>query len=199
MSHVLNHLIQQLAKLPGLGPRSGRRIALYLLKRRTQVLEPLMRTLSNAHEHLHPCGICGLWDETNPCHFCTDPKRESRTLCVVAEMGDVWAIERSGFYAGKYHILGGVLSIVEGVTPESLTLAPLVLRCQNSPPEEVILALPQTVEGQTTAHYVTQELSRFASIRFSSLARGIPMGGELDYLDDGTLTAAFLGRKQFLS
>lgn len=192
---ILTHLIQMLSKLPGLGPRSGRRVALYLLKRRRQVLEPLIHLLSRAYEHLHPCQVCGFWDEMNPCHFCADPARDPRTICVVTEMGDVWALERSGCYRGQYHILGGVLSALDGVGPEQLNIRSLMERCHKHPPQEIILALNPTVEGQATAHYLIQDLEAMNIPSISSLARGIPLGGELDYLDEGTLTAAFSGRK----
>ena len=195
MAMILAQLIQTLGKLPGLGPRSGRRVALHLLKKRTQVLSPLIRLLQQAYDTLTLCQLCGCWDETDPCHLCSDPTRDSRTLCVVTDMGDVWAFERSGCYKGQYHVLGGVLSALEGVGPDQLRIEALLERCKKTPPQEIILALNPTVEGQATAHYVMQELDRVGVTAVTSLARGIPLGGELDYLDEGTLTAAFAGRK----
>ncbi len=192
---ILNQLIQRLGRLPGLGPRSGRRVALHLLKRRSQVFEPLIRSLQQAYDRLKPCGICGFWDETDPCHLCSDLKRNKDILCVVTDMADVWALERTGCYQGVYHVLGGLLSALEGIGPDQLNLSSLLERCVKCPPQEIILALSPTIEGQATAHYLMQDLEKIGSFPISSLARGIPLGGELDYLDEGTLTAAFSGRK----
>ena len=194
---ILMRLIQSLSRLPGMGPRSGRRVAVHLLKRRTQALWPLIKTLQEAHDHIHACGVCGMWDEADPCSLCTDPQRDPGILCVVGDVADVWAFERSGCYRGHYHILGGVLSALDGIGPEQLNIQTLLDRCQRTPPQEIILALSPTVEGQATAHYVMQDLEKVGIPKVSFLARGIPLGGELDYLDEGTLTAAFAGRKNF--
>ena len=188
----IEKLIQLLARLPGLGPRSARRAALYMLKRREGVLLPLAEALRAAAEHIKTCAVCGNLDTSDPCSICADPKRDSASICVVEEVADLWAIERSGAFKGRYHVLGGVLSALEGVAPDDLNIAKLVERARDA--REIILATNATVEGQTTAHYITDRLAgTHASV--TRLAHGVPVGGELDYLDDGTLTAALRARR----
>jgi recombination protein RecR len=190
----IERLIKLLAKLPGLGPRSARRAALHLIKRREALMEPLARALATASENIRACGVCGNIDTSEPCAICADPRRDASTICVVEEVADLWAIERSAAYKGRYQVLGGTLSALGGVGPADLGIARLVARARAPAVAEVILATNVTVEGQTTAHYITDRLAG-AGVVVSSLARGVPMGGELDYLDDGTLTAALKARR----
>jgi recombination protein RecR len=190
----IERLIQLLAKLPGLGPRSARRAALYLIKRKEALLEPLADALSQAAAHIHPCGACGNLDSQNPCAICADPRRDESLICVVEEVADLWALERAATFRGRYHVLGGTLSALDGVGPEDLNIAALVARAADDKVGEVILALNATVDGQTTAHYVTDRLGD-CGVMVSRLAHGVPVGGELDYLDDGTLTAALKARR----
>jgi recombination protein RecR len=185
-------LIQLLARLPGLGPRSARRAALYLLKRRDHVLLPLVDALKSAAENIRTCSVCGNLDTSDPCTICSDAKRDAGLICVVEEVGDLWAIERANAFKGRYHVLGGVLSALEGVGPEDLNIAKLIERARDA--REVILATNATVEGQTTAHYITDRLTGTRA-QITRLAHGVPVGGELDYLDDGTLTAALRARR----
>lgn len=191
----LQNLIDRLAKLPGLGPRSGRRVALYLLKNRGDKLRPLVDALQTAAEKLADCLTCGNLDTQSPCMICSDHKRNPKTLCVVEGVADLWAMERSGCYRGHYHILGGTLSAIEGIRPEDLRIESLVARVQDQNIEEVILALNATVDGQTTAHYIMDQLDRL-NVEVSALAQGVPLGGELDYLDDGTLLTAMNSRRK---
>jgi recombination protein RecR len=188
----LDVLIQLLARLPGLGPRSARRAALHLLKRRESLLEPLAAAMAQAAEAIRPCPVCGNLDTTEPCAICRDPERDGQTICVVEDLADLWALERSGAFRGRYHVLGGTLSALDGVGPEDLTIERLVARV--TPGQELILALNATVEGQTTAHYLADRLAG-SGARLSRLAQGVPIGGELDYLDDGTLRAALNARR----
>mgnify|MGYP001094743447 CR=1 FL=1 len=190
----IERLIQLLARLPGLGPRSARRAALHMLNRRDTVLVPLARALTEAADTVRPCRLCGNLDSIDPCAICADPRRDPKTLCVVEQVADLWAMERSGAYRGRYHVLGGVLSALDGVGPEDLRIASLVERAGAPEVEEVILALNATVDGQTTAHYVADRLAG-AGVTVTRLAHGVPVGGELDYLDDGTLTAAMNARR----
>ena len=190
----IERLIGLLAKLPGLGPRSARRAALALIKKREQILLPLADALAAAGENIRPCGVCGNIDTSNPCHICTAPGRDDSVLCVVQEVGDLWAMERAAAFRGRYHVLGGVLSALDGVGPEDLNVAGLIERAGREDVKEIILALNATVDGQTTAHFLADKLAE-ASVDITSLARGVPVGGELDYLDDGTLTAAFRSRR----
>ncbi|HTP81383.1 MAG TPA: recombination mediator RecR [Alphaproteobacteria bacterium] len=190
----IERLIQLLAKLPGLGPRSARRAALDLLKRRDTVLKPLAAALTSAAETIVTCKICGNLDSIDPCSICADPKRETGSICVVEDVADLWAIERSGAFKGRYHVLGGVLSALDGIGPDDLSIARLVERAASADVREVILATNATVEGQTTAHYVTDRLAG-TNVQVTRLAHGLPVGGELDYLDDGTLTAALRARR----
>ncbi|MBV8738290.1 MAG: recombination protein RecR [Alphaproteobacteria bacterium] len=188
----LDTLIQLLAKLPGLGPRSARRAALHLIKRRESLMRPLATALAQAAEAIRRCSVCGNLDTLDPCAICRDPKRESTAICVVEDLADLWALERTGAFGGRYHVLGGTLSALDGVGPEDLTIDRLVARIR--PGQELILALNATVEGQTTAHYIADRLAG-SGVKLSRLAQGVPIGGELDYLDDGTLTAALNTRR----
>ena len=190
----IEHLIQMLARLPGLGPRSGRRAALALLDKRETLLKPLIAALTSAERSVLVCGSCGNLDTTDPCTLCVNVKRDGGTLCVVEDVASLWALERAGVFAGRYHVLGGVLSPLDGVGPDDLSIANLVARATESHVGEVILALSATVEGQTTAHYLVDRLADSGAI-VTRLAHGVPIGGELDYLDDGTLGAALKARR----
>ena len=190
----IERLIQLLAKLPGLGPRSARRAALFLIKNRERLLAPLASAMAEAHEKVTICTACGNVDTVDPCTLCTDPRRDQTMVCVVEEVGDLWALERAGAWSGLYHVLGGTLSAIEGVRPEDLAIGSLIERSGRLQVKEVVLALNATVEGQTTAHYVTERLKTMG-IAASRLAHGVPVGGELDYLDEGTLTQAIRARR----
>jgi recombination protein RecR len=190
----LDRLIQLLAKLPGLGPRSARRAALFLLKRRASLMEPLGAAMAATSQRIRACAICGNLDTADPCAICSDGKRDAGLVCVVGDVGDLWAIERTGAYAGRYHVLGGMLSALEGVGPEDLHIDELVTRAGSGETREVILAMNATVEGQTTAHYIVDRLAA-SNVQISRLAHGVPVGGELDYLDEGTLSAALASRQ----
>lgn len=195
----IERLIGLLAKLPGLGPRSARRAALALLKRRDQLLIPLAASLAETAEKVASCSVCGAPDTRDPCSICSDPARDNALICVVEEAGGLWAMERSGAFRGKYHVLGGLLSALDGVGPDALRIAELVGRVTRGETgggdvREVVLALPATVDGQTTAHYIAERLSG-PDIQVSSLARGVPVGGELDWLDDGTIVQAMRQRR----
>ena len=195
-SAEIERLIQLLAKLPGFGPRSARRAALTLLKKRESLLEPLADALSKAAAALKQCSVCGNLDTADPCVLCRDPARETGVLCVVEDVADLWALERAGVFRGRYHVLGGALSALDGVTPERLNLASLIARVKAGGVAEVILAMNATVEGQTTAHYLMDTLEPI-HVKITRLAHGVPVGGELDYLDEGTLSAAFKARRPF--
>jgi recombination protein RecR len=192
----IERLIELLAKLPGLGPRSARRAALYLIKRREALMTPLARALEEAARSIVACSACGNLDTRNPCGICADPARDPAQICVVEEVGDLWALERASGYRGRYHVLGGVLSALDGVRPQDLNIAGLVARAREEAVSEVILAMNATVDGQTTAHYITDQLAD-CGVKISRLAHGVPVGGELDYLDDGTLAAALRSRTPF--
>ena len=189
----IERLIQLLAKLPGLGPRSARRAALVLLKKRELLLEPLAAALRDAADAITTCEVCGNLDTTSPCALCRDPRRDSHVLCVVEDVADLWALERASVFKGRYHVLGGALSALDGVTPERLNVKSLLERVTGGV-EEVILAMNATVEGQTTAHYLLDALEPIG-VKVTRLAHGVPVGGELDYLDEGTLSAAFSARR----
>lgn len=189
----IERLIQLLARLPGLGPRSARRAALTLVKRREALLAPLADAMALVSERVKVCATCGNVDTADPCAICTDMARDASTLVIVADVSDLWALERSGAVRGRYHVLGGVISALDGVRPEDLNLGGLHARVVEDGVSEVILALNATVDGQTTAHYITAILSDL-SVRVTRLAHGVPIGGELDYLDDGTLAAAIRQR-----
>ncbi len=188
----IEKLVQLLAKLPGLGPRSARRVALQLLKKRETLLAPLASAMQDAAAAIRDCEICGNLDTTSPCALCRDPRRDSHILCIVEDVADLWALERAGVFRGRYHVLGGALSALDGITPERLNITPLLVRLDNV--DEVILAMNATVEGQTTAHYLMDVLGE-RSVKVTRLAHGVPVGGELDYLDEGTLSAAFKARR----
>ncbi|HTT81590.1 MAG TPA: recombination mediator RecR [Stellaceae bacterium] len=188
----LETLIQLLARLPGLGPRSARRAALYLLKRREQTMLPLAAALNAAAEAVRPCSACGNLDTADPCAICRDPERDPTAVCVVEDLADLWALERTGAFRGRYHVLGGTLSALDGIGPGELNIGRLIARL--GPGIELILALSATVEGQTTAHYLADRAAPTGA-RLSRLAQGVPIGGELDYLDEGTLTAALKSRR----
>ena len=189
----IERLIQLLAKLPGLGPRSARRAALTLLKKRDILLDPLANAMRDAASAIKTCETCGNLDTTSPCAVCRDPRRETHVLCVVEDVADLWALERAAVFRGRYHVLGGALSALDGVTPERLNVASLIARV-NDGVDEVILAMNATVEGQTTAHYLMDTLAN-TSAKVTRLAHGVPVGGEFDYLDEGTLSAAFKARR----
>ena len=190
----IDRVIELLAKLPGLGRRSARRAALHLIERKAVLLLPLVDALAKAAERVRRCSICGNLDTVEPCGLCADPRRDRSTLCVVEEVADLWALDRSGNYRGLYHVLGGTLSALDGVGPEDLNIARLVDRARAEDCREVILATSATVDGQTTAHYIVDRLADLA-ITVTRLAHGVPVGGELDYLDDGTLIAALNARR----
>ncbi len=188
-------LTRLLGRLPGLGPRSARRIVQHLLARRESLLIPLAQEMMAVAESLTTCRICGNWDEVSPCYLCIDEKRENATLCVVEQIADLWALERSDCFRGRYHVLGGVLSALNGVGPDDLRLASLEKRVVEQKIEEVILATNLTVEGQTTAHYIAERLGKLG-VKATRLARGVPIGGELDYMDEGTLATAIESRQR---
>ncbi len=190
----IERLIQLLSRLPGLGPRSARRAALHLLKKRESLMLPLGAALTEAAGSVKRCATCGNLDSVDPCSICADPRRDPSLICVVEEVDDLWALERSAAYRGRYHVLGGTLSALDGIGPEQLDIAGLVARAAAPEVKEVILATGATVEGQTTAHYITDRLAGL-DIAVTGLAHGVPVGGELDYLDDGTLTAALKARR----
>jgi recombination protein RecR len=190
----IERLIQLLAKLPGLGPRSARRAALFLIKNRERLLVPMSAAMEEARDKVTICSHCGNVDTVDPCTLCTDVRRDRSTICVVEEVGDLWALERAGAWNGLYHVLGGTLSAIEGIRPEDLSIGALVERAGQNNVKEVVLALNATVEGQTTAHYITERLKGLG-IAASRLAHGVPVGGELDYLDEGTLTQAIRARR----
>lgn len=192
----IERLIALLAKLPGLGPRSARRAALALLKRREQLLLPLTEAMADAGARVRACQTCGALDTCDPCAVCSDGSRDGRLICVVEEVGALWALERGGAFRGRYHVLGGLLSALDGVGPEALRVEELIARVVDTDVREVILALPATVDGQTTAHYLADRLSGAANaISVTMLARGVPVGGELDWLDDGTIAQALRARR----
>ena len=190
----IERLIQGLARLPGLGPRSARRAALVMLKRRAALLEPLATALADAAAAVRACAACGNLDTRDPCAICADARRDGRVLCVVEDVADLWALERAAAFSGRYHVLGGVLSPLDGIGPEDLSIPGLVERAGAGEVREVVLALGATVDGQTTAHYLVDRLAG-CDVEITRLAHGVPVGGELDYLDDGTLTAALTARR----
>ncbi|MGA1342283.1 MAG: recombination mediator RecR [Hyphomonas sp.] len=191
----LLRLIDLIAKLPGLGPRSARRVALYLLKRNEQLLKPLAEALAEAGAKIRRCEICGNLDTVQPCAVCQAPGRDQGLICVVEDVPDLWALERGGAFRGRYHVLGGVLSAIDGIGPDDLAIAALVRRVEAGGVREVILGLNATVDGQTTAHYIA-DLLHGRGIGVTRLAHGVPVGGELDHLDDGTLAAALRSRRE---
>lgn len=190
----ISRLIDLMAKLPGLGPRSARRAVLQMVKKREMLLIPLARSMAEVAERAKVCVECGNIDTTDVCSICRDPKRDHSMLCVVEDVADLWAMERANVFHGRYHVLGGVLSALDGVTPETLRVPRLVERAKAPEMREVVLALGATMDGQTTAHYIAGELAG-AEVEITSLAQGVPVGGELDYLDDGTISAALRARR----
>ena len=190
----IERLIALLGKLPGLGPRSARRAALALLKRRDQLLTPLAQALAEAAAKVRACRTCGALDTCDPCSVCADQARDAALICVVEEVGGLWAMERGGAFRGRYHVLGGLLSALDGVGPDALRIGELVGRVAEGQAREVILALPATVDGQTTAHYLAERLAP-SGVQVTMLARGVPVGGELDWLDDGTIAQALRARR----
>ncbi|MEQ8268484.1 MAG: recombination mediator RecR [Parvibaculum sp.] len=192
----IERLIALLSKLPGLGPRSARRAVLQLIKKKETLLAPLADAMAEAVLKARICSVCGNVDTQDPCAICEDPERDPHVLCIVEEVGDLWALERAGAHKGRYHVLGGVLSALDGVGPDDLNIGRLVERLSGGEVTEVVLAMNATVDGQTTAHYITDRISGLG-IAVSRLAHGVPVGGELDYLDDGTLAAAMKSRRPF--
>ncbi|MCB1485949.1 MAG: recombination protein RecR [Bauldia sp.] len=192
----IERLIQLLARLPGLGPRSARRAALHLINKKDELLVPLAKAMDLAAEKIVVCSICGNVDTSDPCLICTDPRRDPSTIVVVEEVADLWALERATAINARYHVLGGVLSPLDGVGPDDIGIASLVRRIAEGGVSEVIIAVNATVEGQTTAHYITDQIAGYG-VKISRLAHGVPVGGELDYLDEGTLAAAIRSRTPF--
>jgi recombination protein RecR len=193
-SQEIDALAAALSKLPGLGPRSARRVVLHLMKKRETVLQPLLRALEHVERRLVVCETCGNIDTGSPCGICMDPRRDIRSICVVEDVSDLWALDRSRLFPGKYHILGGRLSALDGVRPADLNIDSLIARVSAGGVDEVVLAMNATLEGQTTAHYLAERLEIYP-IRLTQLAHGLPVGGELDYLDDGTLAQALRARR----
>lgn len=193
-SSEIDALVQQLARLPGLGPRSARRAVLHLIKKREVAMAPLLAALERVNDRLVTCTTCGNVDTSDPCGVCADPRRDTRSLCVVEEVADLWALDRARLFPGQYHVLGGRLSALDGVGPDQLSIEALVRRVATGGIDEVVLAMNATLEGQTTAHYLTDRLENFP-IRLTQLAHGLPVGGELDYLDEGTLAQALRARR----
>ena len=193
-STEIEGLTQALSRLPGLGPRSARRAVLHLMKKREAALEPLLAALQSVSEKLSTCSTCGNVDTADPCAVCRDPRRDARLLCVVEDVADLWALDRSRLFPGRVHVLGGRLSALEGIRPGDLTIDALVSRVTAGGIDEVVLAMNATLEGQTTAHYLAERLEKFP-IRLTQLAHGLPVGGELDYLDEGTLAQALRARR----
>lgn len=193
-SQEIEALSAALARLPGLGPRSARRAVLWLIKHRNSALPALLEALADVAARLVECSICGNVDTRDPCSICTDPRRDPRMLCVVEEVSDLWALDRVRLFPGRYHVLGGRLSALDGVGPEDLNIASLLARVASGAVDEVVLAMNATLEGQTTAHYLAERLEAFP-LRITQLAHGLPVGGELDYLDEGTLAQALRARR----
>ncbi|MFD2204483.1 recombination mediator RecR [Kiloniella antarctica] len=193
-TNELDRLTQLLSRLPGLGPRSARRAVLYLMKKRESLMLPLAKAMTAAASSITNCRVCGNLDTENPCHICQSPKRDISKICVVEEVGDLWALERSGAFKGHYHVLGGTLSALDGRGPAQLHVNGLLDRAGEPHVQEVILALSATVDGQTTGHYLNECLAGY-EVDVSKLAHGVPVGGSLDYLDDGTLSAALKARR----
>ncbi len=192
----IQQLIDLMARLPGLGPRSARRAVLQMIKRRNKLLEPLTQAMANVSASARECVICGNISGAETCEICADPKRATGEICVVEDVADLWAMERARVFKGRYHVLGGVLSALDGVTPDNLRIPYFLRRIESEETQEVILALGATIDGQTTSHYIADQLTSH-SVRITSLAQGVPIGGELDYLDEGTISAALTARKSF--
>jgi len=190
----IERLVALLGKLPGLGPRSARRAVLHILRKREVLGDPLLRSLDEVLTAVKPCSVCGNYDTTDPCEICADPRRDEAVLCVVPDVADIWALERTAAFRGRYHVLGGLLSPLDGIGPEELDFARLVRRIRDGKVKEVILALPATVDGQTTAHYAADRLADLG-VSLTAPAHGLPVGGELEFLDDGTIAAALRARR----
>lgn len=191
----IEQLTKLIAKLPALGARSARRIVLHLLKKKETSLLPLITALQNVADNIKKCPVCGNFDTEEPCAICADTTRDIETICVVQDVADLWAMERAGIYRGQYHVLGGILSALDGITPEDLNIESLFLRLSGSRIQEVILALPATIDGQITNHYLLSRLKEYP-LKVTTLAQGLPLGGELDYMDDGTIQLALSARKE---
>lgn len=197
MENDLEKLIAYIAKLPGIGKRSAKRVSLHLLKNRDNLMIPLSNSLKDTAENILNCEKCGNYDISSPCEICMNEKRDHKTICIIEDVSDLWAMERGGIYNGLYHILGGVLSAIDGIGPEDLKIDILEKRIAEDNISEVILATNATVEGQTTAHYINNRLTEnFPNIKVTRIAHGIPLGGELDYLDEGTISTALQARKE---
>lgn len=194
-SSEIEQAIALLSKLPTLGPRSARRAILFLLTKKQTHFAPLIDALKNVHDNIKTCPECGNMDTAQPCAICSDTSRQKSLVCVVQDVADLWALERASAFKGVYHVLGGVLSALDGIGPDELEIDSLVRKVETGAVSEVILALPATVEGQTTAHYISDRLAD-SDVKISALSRGVPVGGELDYLDDGTLQMAFKARRE---
>jgi len=192
----IEQLIQLLARLPGLGPRSARRAALHLLAKKESLMRPLAEAINTAADQVVACGRCGNLDTQDPCAICADTRRDAGVICVVEQVADLWALERAGANTGQYHVLGGTLSALDGIGPDDLNIKGLIGRAALANVREVVLALNATVDGQATAHYLTDQLHG-CGVRISQVAHGVPVGGEMDYLDDGTLAAAMKARRPF--
>jgi recombination protein RecR len=190
----IERLIQLLGRLPGLGPRSARRVALHLLKKREVLMQPLSAALADAARAIRPCTTCGNLDTIDPCSICADSRRDATLICVVEDVGDLWALERGRIFSGRYHVLGGTLSALDGIGPDELNVAGLMRRVAAGGIREIIVATNATVDGQTTAHYLAERLSD-SGVPLTRLAHGVPVGGELDWLDDGTLATALKARR----
>lgn len=193
-SQEIENLAAALARLPGLGPRSARRAVLWLVKRRDQALPQMLEAMEQVRDRLVECETCGNIDTQNPCGVCADPRRDAKSICVVEDVSDLWALDRAKLFTGTYHVLGGRLSALDGVRPEDLNIAPLLARVEAGGVDEVVLAMNATLEGQTTSHYIAERLEGFP-VRITQLAHGLPVGGELDYLDEGTLAQALRARR----
>lgn len=191
----IEQLTKLIAKLPALGARSARRIVLHLLKKKETSLLPLITALQNVADNIKKCSVCGNFDTEEPCAICADTTRDTETICVVQDVADLWAMERAGIYRGQYHVLGGILSALDGITPEDLNIESLFLRLNSGRIQEVILALPATIDGQITNHYLLSRLKEYP-LKVTTLAQGLPLGGELDYMDDGTIQLALSARKE---
>lgn len=191
----IQHVIQVLAKIPGLGQRSARRAVLHLLKEPQKSLEPLLEALQHMVATIRICTQCGNYDMESPCSICKNPSRDKTQMCIVEDVADLWALERTGAFKGAYHVLGGVLSALDGVGPEDLRIPQLLERIERASVQEVILALNATVDGQITNHYLQTAISQYPHVKITALAHGVPLGGELDYLDEGTLMTALAGRR----
>ena len=191
----IEKLVKQIAKLPALGSRSARRIVLFLLKKKETTLLPLISAMQDVADNIKKCPICGNFDTEEPCSVCRDSSRDVQTLCVGQDVADLWAMERVGLYRGQYHVLGGILSALDGVTPEDLNIEPLFSRLAQGQVKEVILALPATIDGQITNHYLLSRLKEYP-LKVTTLAQGLPLGAELDYMDEGTIQLALSARKE---